>query len=90
MDLWRIAVRALFMYVLALALVRLGGKRTIGQSDVPSFVVVLVIGDMFDDVLWAEVAVSQFVAGVGALLLVHVYAGLALFRTADRQWKRGA
>jgi uncharacterized membrane protein YcaP (DUF421 family) len=87
MELWRIVVRALLVYVFALAIIRIAGKRTVGQTDLSSFVVVLVIGDMFDDMLWAEVPAAQFVVGVGALMLTHVAVGLGLFRQVDRKWR---
>jgi uncharacterized membrane protein YcaP (DUF421 family) len=87
MELWRIVVRALLVYVFALAIIRIAGKRTVGQTDLSSFVVVLVIGDMFDDMLWAEVPAAQFVVGVGALVLTHVAVGLGLFRQVDRKWR---
>jgi uncharacterized membrane protein YcaP (DUF421 family) len=87
MELWRIVVRALLVYVFALAIIRIAGKRTVGQTDLSSFVVVLVIGDMFDDMLWAEVPAAQFVVGVGALVLTHVAVRLGLFRQVDRKWR---
>jgi uncharacterized membrane protein YcaP (DUF421 family) len=87
MELWRIVVRALLAYIFALAIIRITGKRTVGQADLSSFVVVLVIGDMFDDMLWAEVPAAQFVVGVGALVLTHVAVGLGLYRYLDRKWR---
>jgi uncharacterized membrane protein YcaP (DUF421 family) len=93
MELWRIIVRGLFAYVFALAVVRIAGKRTVCRTDVSSFVVVFVIGDMFDDLLWAEVSAAQFVVGVGTLLLAHVGTGLGVFRSVNRTWRnehRGA
>ena len=55
MELWRILVRAVFAYVFALAVMRIAGKRMVSHADVSSFVVAIIIGDMFDDLLWAEV-----------------------------------
>jgi uncharacterized membrane protein YcaP (DUF421 family) len=88
MDPWRIIARALFAYVFALAVMRIAGKRTLSRSDVPSCVVLIVIGDMFDDMLWAEVPAAQFVVGAGALMLAHVTTGLGLFRSTARGWRR--
>jgi uncharacterized membrane protein YcaP (DUF421 family) len=88
MDLWRIILRALFAYVFALTVMRIAGKRTVSHGDTSSFVVVVVIGDMFDDLLWAEVAAAQFVVGVGTLVLVHLSARLALLRSADGKWRK--
>ena len=50
----------------------------------------IVIGDMFDDLLWAEVPAAQFVVGLGALVLAHVTARLAVFRSGDRRWRQEA
>jgi uncharacterized membrane protein YcaP (DUF421 family) len=84
MDPARIIVRVLFAYVWALILVRLSGKRTIRQADVPSFVVAVVIGDMFDDLFWAEVSFAQFVTGLGALMVAHIGATITNAATGGR------
>ena len=89
MDLWRIIVRVVFAYVFALAVMRLAGKRTVSRTDVSSCVVLIVIGDMFDDLLWADVPAAQFVVGVGALVLAHVTARLAVFRSGDARVAAG-
>ena len=72
MDLGKIAIRALFAYLFLLALIRVSGKRTVAQGTVFDFVIALVLGDMIDDLLWAEVPASQFVVAVGTLFLVHL------------------
>ena len=69
MDLGRIAVRALFSYLVALALVRLSGKRVVAQATPFDFTIALVLGDLFDDLIWAEVPASQFVVAAGAIFL---------------------
>jgi uncharacterized membrane protein YcaP (DUF421 family) len=88
MDLGRIMVRVLFGYLWALALVRVSGRRTINQSDVPSFVVALVLGDMFDDLFWAEVPVAQFVTGAGALVMAHLWVTVTTAGIGGRRWQR--
>jgi uncharacterized membrane protein YcaP (DUF421 family) len=88
MDPARIMVRVLFGYLWTLALVRVSGKRTIHQSDVPSFVVALVLGDMFDDLFWAEVPVAQFVTAVTALVTTHLWVGATAAGVVGRGWQR--
>jgi uncharacterized membrane protein YcaP (DUF421 family) len=88
MDPLRLVARATFGFVFIFVLVRLSGKRTVHQGDVASFVVALIIGDMFDDLIWAEVAASQFVVGVGTLLLAHLLATESLFKSGTRTWQR--
>ena len=72
MDLHHIAIRAVFVYLVLLTLIRLSGKRTISEGTPFSFVLALVLGDMIDDALWAEVATAQFVAAAGTLAVVHL------------------
>jgi uncharacterized membrane protein YcaP (DUF421 family) len=88
MDPLRLVVRTAFAFVFILVLVRVSGKRTVKQGDIASFVIALIIGDMFDDLIWAEVAASQFVIGVGTLLLVHLLVSDNAFRTGARAWQR--
>jgi uncharacterized membrane protein YcaP (DUF421 family) len=80
MDPLRIAVRVVFAYVLLLALVRLGGKRTVKQGSPFDFTVALIIGDMVDDLLWAEVNASEFVVAAGVLVTLHTAFDLVRYR----------
>lgn len=91
MDLTRIAIRALFAYIFLLALIRNSGKRTIAQGTIMDFVVALVLGDMIDDLLWAEVPASQFVVGAGTVCLTHLLVSLASSRSERLAvWIEGA
>ena len=89
MDPLRLVVRTTFAFVFIFVLLRVSGERTVRQGDSASFVIALIIGDMFDDLIWAEVAVAQFIVGVGTLLLVHLLAGDATFGSGRRLWRRG-
>jgi len=82
MELHRIAIRALFAYVVLLALLRASGKRTVAQGTPFSFVLALLIGDMVDDLLWAEVAAAHFTAAVGTLTATHALVSWASARYA--------
>jgi uncharacterized membrane protein YcaP (DUF421 family) len=73
MDPLRIVARAAFAFVVLLLLVRMSGKRTAMQGTPFDFVVSLVLGDIFDDAVWAGVAMSQFVVAAGTLFTVHVF-----------------
>lgn len=77
MDPGRILVRALFAYAAFLLLLRISGKRTVGQATPFDFTLSLIVGDLFDDLFWADVSASQFVVAVGALLLTDVAVKLA-------------
>jgi uncharacterized membrane protein YcaP (DUF421 family) len=80
MDPLRIAVRALFAFVVLLVLIRVSGKRTVKQGSPFDFTLALIIGDMVDDAVWAEVAMSQFVVACGVLIGVHVAADYVRWR----------
>ena len=90
MDPLRIVVRIVFAYLVVLAFTRISGSRTIQQSDVSSFVIALVIGDMFDDVFWSEVPASQFVVGVATLFVLHLRVSGQIFHSGSRTWRQDA
>ena len=90
MDPLRIALRVVFGYFWVLALLRLTGKRAIKHGDVSTFVVALVIGDMFDDLFWAEVPPWQFVVGVTTLIFTHLWMTAGRVRAGSREWRRDA
>jgi uncharacterized membrane protein YcaP (DUF421 family) len=59
-------------YLFLLLLLRIAGKRTIKQGSPFDFVLALIIGDLVDDAIWAEVAISQFVVAAATLLLMKL------------------
>jgi len=89
MDPLRIAVRVFAAYVFALILTRISGHRTVKHADAPTFVVALVIGDMFDDFFWGEVPAAQFVVGVGTLFLIQVWMKVTSAKAGMRGWQAG-
>jgi uncharacterized membrane protein YcaP (DUF421 family) len=90
MDPLRIAVRAAFAFVFLLAVMRIAGTRTIGQADLSSFIVAIVIGDLFDDFFWAEVSAAEFVVAIGTIVTVHLAAMTAVTASSRRGWLRRA
>ena len=87
MDPGRLIVRTLFAYLFVLVLIRLSGKRTVKQADMASFVVALILGDMFDDMLWAEVSAAQFIVGTGTLVVLQTLASIGVFTSGSRTWR---
>ena len=71
MDPLRIAVRVVVAYVVLLALARVSGLRTVKHASPFDFTIALVVGDMVDDLMWAEVAAAQFVVSAGVLFTIH-------------------
>lgn len=72
MDLWRIAVRALVAYIYLLVMTRASGKRVVSQATPFDFVLALILGDLIDDALWAEVETAKFAVAVGSICLCDV------------------
>jgi uncharacterized membrane protein YcaP (DUF421 family) len=81
LELSSIIVRISVMYLYALALVRISGKESIGQLTPMDFIVTLIIGDLFDDVFWAEIPILQGMVGFGTIILVHILVTFASSRS---------
>jgi uncharacterized membrane protein YcaP (DUF421 family) len=85
MDPLRILARVLFAYVMLLLMVRAGGKRLVRHASPLDFTLSVIMGDMVDDLLWAEVDASAFVVSVGVLMLIHLTLELLQFRAV--RWR---
>ena len=72
LDLTGIIFRVSIMYLYAVALVRISGKESLGQLTAMDFVVTLIIGDLFDDVFWAEVPIVQGMVAFAVIVLMHM------------------
>jgi uncharacterized membrane protein YcaP (DUF421 family) len=90
-EVLRIALRVLFAYVVLHQLLRHAGNRTMASSvgggaegKGIDLILALIIGDLIDDLLWAEVPAAQFVTACGALVLLHILVGL--LRYANTWW----
>jgi len=80
-ELHHVALRALFAYVVLLVLLRASGKRMVAESTPFAFVLALVIGDMVDDVLWAEVDLARFTVAVSTLAAAQMAVAWAASRS---------
>ena len=83
MDPLRIAARVVFSYVVLMIMVRVSGKRLIRHASPYDFTLTLILGDMVDDLLWAEVDASVFVVAAGMLVMIHVGVELVQLRAAS-------
>ena len=80
MGLAAMAVRALTGYVFLLVLMRASGKRSVAQSSPFDFVMALILGDLIDDLLLAEVGFAQFAVAAGTLVVVETAVAMAQTR----------
>jgi uncharacterized membrane protein YcaP (DUF421 family) len=83
MDPGRVALRAAVAYLVLLAILRVSGKRSLAQCTPFDLVLSLVLGDLVDDLLWAEVSGARFLVAVVVLGVVHVLVGVAV-HASDR------
>jgi uncharacterized membrane protein YcaP (DUF421 family) len=86
LDLTGIIVRVSVMYLYALALVRISGKQTLGQLTPMDFIVTLIIGDLFDDVFWAEVPLVQGMVAFATIILAHLLVTFVASRNTSIYW----
>ena len=63
-------------YVFLLALLRLSGKHELNRAPPFDFILVLILGDLIDDALWAEVPFAQFVVAAATLVLARLASSL--------------
>lgn len=89
MEPLQIVVRVVFGYAFALTLTRISGHRSIKHLDASSFVIAIVMGDMFDDLVWAEVPASQFVVALSSVFLIHLWVNSRRCSAGARDWARG-
>jgi uncharacterized membrane protein YcaP (DUF421 family) len=80
-DLLGTALRVSVMYLYALAVLRLAGKRSVGHLTTLDFVVATIVGDLFDDVFWAEVPLAEGVVAFTTVVLVHALVSYASWRS---------
>ena len=80
MDPLRIVVRVVLVYIALLVFIRLTGKTTVKQGSPFDFVVALILGDLIDDAIWAEVNASVFLVATGSLVLAHTAFNLMGYR----------
>jgi uncharacterized membrane protein YcaP (DUF421 family) len=83
MDPLRIVVRIVFGWIVLQALVRISGKRTVSQGTPFDFTLALILGDMMDDLMWAEVAASQFIVAVGTLVAAQTGLNALIWRAGS-------
>lgn len=81
MSLARIGVRAVVVYLYLLIVTRASGKRVVGQATPFDFLVALILGDMIDDALWAEVSMAKFAVGAGSIIFCDALTKLGAFRS---------
>lgn len=76
-----VAAHAVVAYAVLLALLRLSGKRTVGQGTPFDFVLALAIGDLAEDLLFGRKSAAAFTVAAGALATLHLLIAWAKVRS---------
>jgi uncharacterized membrane protein YcaP (DUF421 family) len=77
----RIAIRALTAFAYLAIMTRVSGKRIVGQATPFDFVISLIVGDLIDDAIWAEIPMSMFAAAAGSIFIADSITKIAAFRS---------
>jgi uncharacterized membrane protein YcaP (DUF421 family) len=67
-----ILIRVSAMYLIALVLIRLSGKQSIGELSTMDFVVITILGDPFDSVIYSEVTLVEGIVAFSTVSLLHI------------------
>jgi uncharacterized membrane protein YcaP (DUF421 family) len=75
------ALRASFVYVFLLIVVRLLGKREVGNTSAFDLIVALILGEVVDEIIYGDVTILQGVVAIGATAIWHLANSWASFRS---------
>src|SRR5687767_5973265 len=65
------AARGLFVYVLMLIVIRLLGKRTVGNFSAFDLLVALMLGEVADEIIYGDVNFAQGAVAIGVVSLAQ-------------------
>ena len=72
LTLLSILIRVSAMYLIALVFIRIVGKPSIGELSTMDFVVLTILGDGFDSVIYGEIPILQGVVSFATIVLAHL------------------
>lgn len=70
-DLLLTALRAVAVYVVFLAVIRMSGKRTLGSFSAFDFLVALMLGEIVDELIYGDVSMLKGFLAVGVIAVLH-------------------
>lgn len=75
------ALRASFVYVFLLLVVRLLGKREIGNTSAFDLIVALILGEVVDEIIYGDVTILQGVIAIVVVAIWHLVNSWASFQS---------
>lgn len=84
------ALRAVLVYTVMLVIIRLLGKRTIGNFSAFDLLVALMLGEVVDEIIYGDVSIAQGMVAILALASVeYANSWLSYGSTAANRWLEG-
>jgi uncharacterized membrane protein YcaP (DUF421 family) len=71
-DLLMTALRASLVYFFLLFVVRVLGKREVGQATAFDFIVALMLGEVVDEIIYADVSLVKGAIAIGVVAIWHL------------------
>src|SRR5919109_4220215 len=75
------AVRASFVYVFLLLIVRVLGKREIGNTSAFDLIVALILGEVVDEIIYGDVTMLQGMIAIVVVAIWHLVNSWASFKS---------
>jgi len=75
------ALRASFVYAFLLIVVRLLGKREIGNTSAFDLIVALILGEVVDEIIYGDVTILQGVIAIVVVAIWHLVNSWASFKS---------
>jgi uncharacterized membrane protein YcaP (DUF421 family) len=89
-ELLGVAVRLSVMYLYALAVMRLTGKRTLGNLSTQDFITTLIVGDLFDDIFWGTAPLGNGLLAISMIAMLQIATEALAFQFRPvRVWLTG-
>ena len=80
-ELMYTALRASFVYAFLLIIVRLLGKREVGNTSAFDLIVALILGEVVDEIIYGDVTILQGVIAIVVVALWHLVNSWASFKS---------
>jgi uncharacterized membrane protein YcaP (DUF421 family) len=80
-DLLMIAVRATIIYFFVLFVIRILGKREIGNVTAFDFLVGLMLGEIVDEAIYGDVTMVKAIVAISVIALLHMANSWACYRS---------
>ena len=83
LDFMGLLIRISTMYLFALLLLRISGKKSFSKLSAVDFIIATAIGDGFDSVIYGDIEIISGLVGLGTLVFVHI---LVTFGASHSEW----